>query len=321
MALRLSILIVNWNTRDDLLACLGSLRGAAIGVPHEVIVVDNASGDGSADAVAAGFPEVRLLRAPRNLGFAGGNNLALAEARGELLLLLNPDTLVGAGQLERLVAHLDAEPRVGIVAPRLVYGDGAFQISATPFVEPADVYWEHARFPRALHPRAQREPRRLYPFGEAPMAVDTVMGAALLIRRAVVDAIGPLDEGYFMYGEEMDWCRRARGAGWEVHWLPTAEVTHLGGRAAARVPYEMLAHRFASTFRFLRIHQGAAASLRARALLVLAALQNAALVIVRFLARRDDRATLAHELKGTATVVATAVRGHARPLGAGEPNG
>ncbi len=315
MAPRLSILIVNWNTREDLLACLGSLRAALIAVPHEVIVVDNASRDGSADAMAAEFPAYRLVRAPRNLGFAGGNNLGIAEARGELLLLLNPDTLVAPGQLERLVAYLDEAPRVGIVAPRLVYGDGSFQLSATPFVTPADVYFEFARFPRALQPRAQREPRRLYTFDPlAPRAVDTVMGAAFLIRRQVVAAIGPLDEGYFMYGEEMDWCWRAKAAGWEVHWLPTAEVTHLGGRAAARVPYEMLAHRFASTFRFLRLHQGVGAAWLARALLALAALQNALLALFRFLARRDDAVTASHELKGAATVLATALRGRARPL-------
>ena len=315
MAPRLSILIVNWNTREDLLACLGSLRAAAVAVPHEVIVVDNASADGSADAVAAAFPEVRLLRAPTNLGFAAGNNRALAEAGGELVLLLNPDTLVAPGQLERLVAHLDAHPAAGVVGPKLRFGDGAFQLSATPFVTVPDVYFEFARFPRALQPRAQRTPRRLYAFPDAEaLAVDTVMGAALLIRRSVVDAIGPLDEGYPMYGEEMDWCRRAKAAGWEVHWLPTAEVVHLGGRAAARVPYEMLAHRFAATFRFLRIHEGPGAAILARVLLGAAALQNAALILVRFLARRDDAATVGHELRGAATVIATALRGRARPL-------
>lgn len=315
MAPRLSILIVNWNTREDLLGCLGSLRAAALAVAHEVIVVDNASADGSADAVAAGFPEVRLLRAPRNLGFAGGNNLAIAAAAGEFLMLLNPDTLVRAGELEKLVAHLEAHPGVGIVAPRLVYGDGSFQLSATPFVTPADVYFEFARFPRALQPRAQREPRRLYAFDPvAPKAVDTVMGAAMAVRRAVVDQIGVLDEGYFMYGEEMDWCWRARAAGWEVHWLPTAVVTHLGGRAAARVPYAMLAHRFASTFRFLRLRAGAAAALRARAFLAVAAVQNAALTLVRALARRDDPDTTRHDLKGALTVLGTALRGRARPM-------
>lgn len=308
----LSILIVNWNTRDDLLACLGSLRAAAIARAHEIVVVDNASDDGSAEAVLTGFPAVRLIQAGRNLGFAGGNNLALHEAQGAYLLLLNPDTLVAPGQLEAMVTYLDAHPAVGIVGPRLLYGDGSFQLSATPFVEPADVYFELARFPRALQPRAQRAPRRLYDFSAPePLPVDTVMGAALLIRRAVVDRIGVLDEGYFMYGEEMDWCWRAKQAGFDVCWLPGPVVTHLGGRAAARVPYQMLAHRFASTFRFIQRRQGRGAALQARLGLALAALQNAALTTLRFLARRDDRATLAHELRGSATVLATALRGRA----------
>ena len=310
LAPALSILIVNWNTRDDVVACLASLEAAAIAVPHEVLVVDNASTDGSADAIAARFPAYRLIRAPRNLGFAGGNNLALAEATGDALLLLNPDTLVGPGQLERLVAHLAAEPACGVVGPRLVFGDGSFQLSATPFVTPGDVFWEYARFPKALMPRAQREPRRLYAFpAEAALPVDTVMGAALMIRRAVYAAIGPLDEGYFMYGEEMDWCRRAKAAGWRVDWLPTATITHLGGRATARVPYRMLAHRYASTFRFLAIHDGPGAARRARALLALAALQNLALATARWLARRDDRASWLHDVRGHATVLGTALAG------------
>ncbi|MFP5503976.1 MAG: glycosyltransferase family 2 protein, partial [Candidatus Sericytochromatia bacterium] len=160
----LSILIVNWNTRDLLLDCLRSLREAAIAMPFELIVVDNASTDGSAEAVSRAFPEARLIANAENVGFARANNQALAESRGELLLLLNPDTVVAPGQIERMLGYMQAHPRCGILGPKLLNPDGSFQLSAVPFIEPWDLYWEYARFPRSLQPRAQKAPRRLYPF-------------------------------------------------------------------------------------------------------------------------------------------------------------
>jgi GT2 family glycosyltransferase len=315
---RLAIVVVNWNTRDDVLACLASLRAAAVALPHVTWVVDNASTDGSADAIAAAHPEVQLLRAPENLGFARGNNVALERVEADHVLLLNPDTLVAPGQLERLVAHVDAHPEVGAVGPRLVYGDGAFQLSAMPFVAPLDLYWEHARYPGLLQPRAQRHPRRLYAFPTTgARAVDMVIGAALLVRSEVLARVGPLDEGYFMYGEEMDWCWRIRQAGWRVDWLADATVTHLGGRAAAHVPLPTVAHRFGSTFRFLRLHRGAAAERRARLALAAAVLQNLAWGGVRTLLGRQAPADWRREAREARVALATAWHGRAAGLGPG----
>jgi GT2 family glycosyltransferase len=306
----LSILVVNWNTRRLTLDCLRSLREAAIAVPHEIWLVDNASSDGTADAVAAEFPEVRLIRNAENVGFARANNQALAESTGRYVLLLNSDTLVRPHQLEKLVAFLDAHPKAGIVGPKLLNADGSFQLSATPFIRPTDVYFELARFPRALQPQAQKSPRRLYPFEPwRAMSVDYVIGAALLIRREVVAAIGPMDAGFFMYGEEQDWCWRAKAAGWEVWFDPEAEVTHLGGASTARVPYEMLANRFASSFQLLAKHEGPAAAALTRALTAAAALQNMALATTRRLARRDDADTYRHERRSMAAVLKTALTG------------
>lgn len=306
----LSILIVNWNTRELVLDCLRSLRASAIALPHEIILVDNASTDGSADAVAAEFPEVTLIRNAENFGFARANNQAYAASRGPYVFLLNSDTLVAPGQLEKLVAFLEAHPQAGIVGPKLLNPDGSFQLSATPFIRPWDVYFEYARFPAALQPQQQKTPRRLYAFEPwRPMRVGYVIGAAFLIRRAVIDRIGLLDEAYFMYGEEQDWCFRAQAAGWEVWFDPEAEVTHLGGQSAVQVPYRMLAHRFVSSFRFLKQHQGAAAAMTARGLLAAAALQNTALSTARFLARKEDVASYRRELKGHGVVLRTALGG------------
>jgi GT2 family glycosyltransferase len=312
MAPTLSILVVNWNTRALTLDCLRSLREAAIALPHDVWLVDNASVDGTADAVAAEFPELRLIRNAENVGFARANNQALAESTGRYALLLNSDTLVAPGQLEKLVAFLDAHPKAGIVGPKLLNADGSFQLSATPFIRPADVYFEFARFPRALQPRAQKVPRRLYPFEPwRAMSVDYVIGAALLIRREVVEAIGPMDAGFSMYGEEQDWCWRAKEAGWEVWFDPEAEITHLGGASTARVPYEMLANRFASSFQLLAKHEGAGAAALTRALVAGGALQNLALAAARRLSGRDDAEAFRHERRGAATVLKTALTGRA----------
>jgi GT2 family glycosyltransferase len=303
----LSILIVNWNTRQLLLDCLQSLADARLAVSSEVIVVDNASADGSADAVAAAFPGVRLVRNSRNVGFAAANNQAYRESSGRHVLLLNSDTLVPAGSLERLVAHLDAHPRVGIVGPQLVYGDGSYQISALRFSRPWDVFYEYARFPRQLQPAAQKAPRRLIPLDPVEATpVEYVMGAALLIRRAVVEAIGLMDEGYFMYAEEVDWCFRAHKAGWEVHYLPTALVTHLGGKSTEQVPDRMLAARFASTFRFMRLHYGAGAVIGSRILLAWAAIQNTLLGLLWRLLGRESAAGFAAERRRNGVVWRTA---------------
>lgn len=310
MAPTLSILIVNWNTRDLTLDCLRSLAAARLSVPHEIILVDNASADGSADAVAAAFPAVTLIRNAENVGFARANNQAFEASRGELILLLNSDTLVAPGQIEKLAAFLETHPKAGVVGPKLLNPDGSFQLSATPFVTPWDVYFEYARFPRPLQPEAQKRPRRLYAFEPwRAMEVDYVIGAAFLIRRAVIDQVGLLDDQYFMYGEEQDWCARAKAAGWEVWFDPEATVTHLGGQSAARVPYKMLAHRFASSFRFLGKHQGARAVALTRGLLAIAAVQNVALAAVRRATRKDDAETFAHERRGAGVVLKTALKG------------
>lgn len=307
-----SILVVNWNTRDVTLQCLRSLEEARLGVPHEVILVDNASSDGSAGAIAEAFPNVQLIANDRNRGFAAANNQAYAASRGRHVLLLNSDTLVRAGQIEALAAFLESTPEAGVVGPKLLNADGSFQLSACPFVRPWDVYFEHARFPRALQPHAQRSPRRLYRFAEdAPMAVDYVIGAALMIRRAVVEAIGPLDEGFFMYGEEQDWCLRAKAAGWGVYYLPTAAITHLGGASAELAPDPMLAARFASSFRLLGKHRGTGAVALTRALLATAALQNRALLLARRLFGREAPDAFARQWRANGVVLATALKGRA----------
>jgi N-acetylglucosaminyl-diphospho-decaprenol L-rhamnosyltransferase len=243
----LSIVIVNWNVQELLRRCLLSLsRGAARITPtpgmiepelaYEVIVVDCASSDGSVEMVRREFPWVRLIASDENLGYARGNNLGLVEATGRYLLILNPDTEIVGDALAMMARYLDAHPGVGALGPQLRYPDGTLQSSRRRFPSLATAFCEstllHQWFPN------NRTARR-YHLADRPadvtQPVDWLVGAALMIRREAWQQVGPLDEGFFMYFEELDWCRRCRAAGWEIYYLPAAQITHHEGKSSEQV--------------------------------------------------------------------------------------
>lgn len=261
----LSVVIVNWNTADLLEGCLASLPAACGGLGHEVLVVDNASSDGSAARVRERFPAATLIEAGANLGFAGGNNLAFPRCRGAFILLLNPDTVCPPGSLARLVAFARRRGRLGAAGPLLTGPDGRPTITwgwfPRPrhhwlgFLDPArklgGAFWGE----RVVHVPARDEPSR---------EVDYVAGACLLMPRAALERVGPLDERFFLYFEETDWCLRARQAGLEVWYCADCEVVHLEGRAAATVSAFSL-RQFQHSYRlFLRKHHGPARELETR---------------------------------------------------------
>lgn len=255
MGIDLSIVIVTWNARDLLLAALASIVREVRGVSYEVIVVDNASGDGSADAVEAAFPEAKVIRNRRNLGFAGGNNVGLREAKGRYAALLNADTVVRAGAFERMVAYLDAHPDVGACAPQLLNPDGSKQncIHNFPSLVTEIV---NVSLLRMLLPGKYPSKRRDYP---EPIEVEAVLGACLLVRREILEQVGPMDDGYFFFMEETDWCARMRDAGWKVVHVPDARITHLSGAASKKkLPLETRVEYLRSLYRFYGKHRGGA---------------------------------------------------------------
>lgn len=264
----LSVLIVSWNTRELTLAALRSFLPAA-GLELEVIVVDNASADGSADAIAAAFPTVRLIRNDRNAGFAGGVNLGLQAARHPLILLLNPDTRVLGDALARLVDYADAHPRAGILGPRVLNEDGSLQASRFRFPsllnQLLSATYLYQLFPRSGFFNRERMGGRE---SDAPEAVEAVSGCCFLMRRALLDAVGVLDETFFMYAEEVDLCYRAWQAGFEVHYAPVGEIVHLGGGASRLASQRNFLEYRRSMLRFFRKHHGAAATQAARVLLL-----------------------------------------------------
>jgi hypothetical protein len=234
----LSVCIVNWNTRDDLRRCLDSLAAGAGALEIEVFVVDNGSGDGSAEMVEQEFPRVRLIRNADNTGFAHGNNQAIRQSRGDYVLLLNSDTIVSPGAPAALVAGMEAEPAAGIGGPKLLNADGSLQYSCRRFPTFTAGLFRNSFF----GPRTRKVRDYLMTdFDHASVAeVDWVSGAALCIRRAALERIGLLDERYFMYCEDVDWCYTAARAGWKVKYFPDAVITHIIGRSSDQAVERMV---------------------------------------------------------------------------------
>jgi GT2 family glycosyltransferase len=227
----LSVIIVSYNTRQLLIDCLHTVCACAGEANVEVFVVDNASSDGSAEQVEHDFPEVRVIRNSLNAGFAAANNLALREAAGRYLMLLNSDTLVHTNAFRELVAFMDAHPRVGYCGPKLLNDDGTHQPSARRF--PTILSRAFSMTGMSLRRPESRHciDLHLARGSDEPFQMDWVTGACLVVRREVYEAVGPMDEHYFLYFEETDWCQKMVSAGWEGWYVPAAIVTHLGGRS------------------------------------------------------------------------------------------
>lgn len=232
----LSVVIVNWNTRDILAQCLASIAATTDDtLDLEVIVVDNGSFDGSADLVESQFPDVVLLRNDENRGFAAANNQAIAIARGRHILLLNSDTIVLDTVLRDAVQYMDQHGEVGCMGCRVLNADRTLQ--RTCFRFPSLFYlllyatgMLQLRWPRVLGYHQMRDWNR-----ESERAVEVVTGCFLLVRRQVFETVGLLDESFFFYGEETDFQVRARDAGWGVRFAPVGEIIHLGGASTARI--------------------------------------------------------------------------------------
>lgn len=262
-----SVVVVNRNTRDLLERCLDGVR-AQHGVEGEIIVVDNASTDGSADLVAERFPEVQLVRLTDNAGFARANNLAFGRCRGEFVLLLNSDAFLAPGALAELVAGARRHERAAAVGPRLLNADGTLQRSAWPFPRAGRVLLEAFALHRPLHRLGLVEDLRTWPHDEE-RPVEFLIGACLLIRREALAEVGGFDERFWLYGEEADLCRRFAARGWEVVLVPSAECTHIGGASSSGSSWTRLHWFYRGQKNFLRKHSGRGAWPLARLALVI----------------------------------------------------
>ncbi len=261
----LSIIIVSWNVCDLLRRCLQSIDrqqfsvgGSSSGPSIEIVVVDNASTDGTVEMLRADFPHVRRVVNTENVGFTRANNQALAIAQGRYLFLLNPDTQLFSGALQEMVAHMDAHPQVGMIGPRLVYGDGTLQSSRRRFPTLATAFMESTIL-QQWFPR-NRVLTRYYMLDtrdDETQRVDWINGSAMFTRRAVYDQVGGLDEQFFMYSEELDWCHRIKANGWQIVYLPTAAVTHYEAKSSEQVAVQRDIYFHTSKIRYWRKYRGA----------------------------------------------------------------
>ena len=253
----LSICIVNYNAKDYLKGCLQSIYASGCKHPFEIVMVDNASRDGSVEMVQTDFPQVRLIRNESNAGFSHANNTALRMARGKYLLWLNNDTVVFPGALDILVEFLDQHPEVGIVSPKVLNSDGTLQFQCRRGLP---TLWGAFCYVSGLSRVFAKNPfftgYLLTHLDEDRQAsVDSVSGACLMGRRKILDQIGYPDEGYFMFAEDLDWCCLARQAGWQVIYLPEARIIHFGGRGGTLSrPFRATIEFHQSVWRFYQRH-------------------------------------------------------------------
>ncbi len=237
----MSIVIVSWNVKDLLRRCLVSILealelGQARSLVSEVIVVDNASSDGSPEMVQAEFPQIRLIANEQNEGFTKGNNQGIAASDGRFILLLNPDTEVVEDALGRMVTYMEEHPEVGALGPQLLYPDGRVQFSRRRFPELRTAFVESTFLqPWFADSGTLKRYHVLDRSDDQTQEVDWLVGACLMVRRTAVEEVGLLDERFFMYSEEMDWCYRARQQGWKVVYLPEARVIHHEGKSSEQV--------------------------------------------------------------------------------------
>ena len=251
--MRISIVTVNWNGLEVIPEYLDSLS-AQTTAPHEVVVVDNGSTDGSEQ-----LPDLagaKVISLPENRGFAVANNIGMRAARGRYFLILNSDTEILADALERICDYLDANPDVGALGPQLLNTDRTLQYSCRRFPSFRTALFHRYSIMTKLFPRNRFSSQYLMTDvgHDHTMDVDWVSGAALVVRREVFEQSGGFDEGFFMYAEDVDWCYRIKQAGWRIVYLPEAQILHHIGKSTRLVPYAMIYQRHRSMWRFYRKH-------------------------------------------------------------------
>jgi len=284
-----SIVIVSWNARDYLVKCLRSIEETRGNLTLEAIVVDNASSDGSPEAVAGQFPWVQLIQTGENLGFSRANNIGIARSTGRCVCLINSDVVLLKGCLQGLVEFMDEHPTVGLVGPRILNADGTLQISMrrSPSLW---ANWGQAFFLNrvpllnTLFPRIEIEPTR----NDDVIGASVLYGMFWMASRQALEKVGGLDEDYFMYGEDLDWCKRFHAAKWQVMYYPYSEAVHFGGGSSAVAPTKYFIENRKSRLLYFQEHHGRWARLvDAGAMFVESALRTAAWSMVCWIGRGD----------------------------------
>ncbi len=255
-----SVIIVSWNARDYLAQCLDSLTPESCAYPMEIIVVDNSSSDGSPECVEQRYPHVRLIRSGGNLGFAKGNNLGIAQAKGKYFCLVNSDVKVLKDCITRLVDFAETHPEAGMVGPYVFGGDGKLQRSCRGFPGVWNMFCRALALD-SIFPKMKVFSgfSMTYWAHDTGREVDVLSGCFWLARREAVEKIGGLDESFFMYGEDIDWCRRFWQGGWKLFFVPEAKAIHYGGGSSSNSPVRFYIERHRADLQYWRKHHSSVA--------------------------------------------------------------
>jgi len=294
--IRVSTVVVSYNTREMTLDCLRAITSTGSDQRLEIFAVDNNSGDGSAAAIREAFPDVTLIVNERNLGFGAANNQAMRLATGEFVLLVNSDAFVKTGSVEAMLDCMHRNPRAGVVGPRLVNHDGSLQRSCFRFPSPGQAWRENLWLTKLFGSESKLGDYRRWGH-DFEREVDWVVGACLLVRREAVETVGDFDEEFFMYGEETDWQRRMRDAGWRIFFTPTAEVTHLGGESGKAEQAKISQSFFNSLDRYELKHHGVWGLLALRAAMAVGCLLRLVIWAVVLICVPPRRAVAAAKVK------------------------
>ena len=252
--LQLSIIIVNWNGLNVILDCLDSVYNNIKSIDFEVIVVDNNSSDGSPEAVEKKFPDVKLIREEKNHGFAGANNIGIKKALGKYIVLLNSDTIILDSTFKNIIEIMDSDKNIGILGPKVLNEDGSFQSSAGRFpslMSEISGYFFLSRIPGLNIVFKDRFIREEF---DEIKEVDWISGACLFLRKEIIEDVGYLDERYFMYVEDIDFCYQARKNKWKVVYYPFSKIIHLGGYSVSYASDKVFTNNIESYFKFYRKH-------------------------------------------------------------------
>ncbi|MCX7789403.1 MAG: glycosyltransferase family 2 protein [Chloroflexaceae bacterium] len=291
----LSIMLVNWNTRDLLLACLQSIFDYPPSCSYEVWVVDNASEDGSAAAVRTHFPQVHLIENPQKVGFAVANNQIIRASSGRYLIYQNVDTIVHPGLYDRVYAYMEAHPEVGAVGPRTLNADGTLQRSCWRGFPGLRSALTESLYLWRLFPSLVAKTEISLVSHNEPLPVDHLLGSFIAVPRRVIEQVGMLDEGYPLFFEETDWCMRIQRGGYQVMYFPHAEITHLGQQTQRKYPAATLLLLYRSYCRFVRINSPHWSEVRVillKLILMVGVILRLALWSLRSLRRRESAVSM-----------------------------
>jgi GT2 family glycosyltransferase len=287
----ISIVIVGWNAKHYLELCLNSLYEAPPRRSVAVLVVDNASSDGSSEMIKTQFPQVQLIRSEENLGFAKGNNLGIRQCKGRYIALINPDVIVFPGCLDALADFLDQNPKVGNVGPRVLNPDMTLQSTCRR----SPTLWNNFCSATGLASKFKNSKffageHMFYFPHDRTLPVDVIVGCFSMIRREAFDEVGLLDENLFMYGDDVDWCRRAWKAGWQVVFFPGARAIHDRGKITAPYPVRFAVAQQRSVLHYWRKHHGLWGEMGIRGLMLFHHIARYSFALVTGLARSSRSA-------------------------------